>query len=210
LQGSGKHSHRKRPDTGWSFSQWAKTQTRGLLDPVAGLLKTTDLRPNTLSIAGLAVAGAAGIAVAGGHITLGAWFFLFSGPFDALDGALARAAGLESRFGAFLDSFLDRYADASVLLGLIYWASLRDHHGLVVLSALALLGSIMVSYARARAEGLGLSCSVGLFTRLERFIVMVLALFTGQLLIGITVLAVLSNLTALQRLHHVYRQTDHS
>jgi phosphatidylglycerophosphate synthase len=146
------------------------------------------------------------MAVAGGNISLGAWLFLLSGPFDALDGALARAANLESRFGAFLDSFLDRYADASVMLGLIYWASRQDRHGLVVLSALALVGSIMVSYARARAEGLGMSCSVGLFTRLERFLVLVLTLFTGQLSFGISVLAALSNLTAFQRLHHVHRQ----
>jgi CDP-diacylglycerol--glycerol-3-phosphate 3-phosphatidyltransferase len=147
------------------------------------------------------------MAVAGGKVSLGAWFFLLSGPFDALDGALARAAGLESRFGAFLDSFLDRYADASVMLGLIYWASRHDRHGLVVLSALALVGSLMVSYARARAEGLGIPCSVGLFTRLERFLVLVVTLFAGQLLLGISVLAALSNLTAFQRLRHVYKQS---
>jgi CDP-diacylglycerol--glycerol-3-phosphate 3-phosphatidyltransferase len=155
-------------------------------------------------MAGFLMAAASGVAVAGGKMGLGGWLFLLSGPFDALDGALARTAGLESRFGAFLDSFLDRYADAAVVIGIIYWASRHGRHGLVAVSALALLGSVMVSYARARAEGLGISCSVGLFTRLERFALLVMTLFSGQLLIGVGLLAVLSNITAVQRLYHVY------
>ena len=195
----GKRSH-------WTFSRWAKEKSQVLVVPVARLLRHFGLQPNALSIAGLILASASGMAVAAGHIVLGAWLFFLSGPFDVLDGALARTADMDSRFGAFLDSFLDRYADASVLLGLIYWAGCQDQHALAVISALALLGSLMVSYARARAEGLDTPCHVGLMTRPERFILVVLTLFTGQLLIGISLLALLSNLTAVQRLRHVYLQ----
>lgn len=203
---SGENRHHDRPDQHWTFTRWAKQKSQVLVVPVARLLYHFGLRPNALSIAGLILASAAGIAAAAGHLLLAGWLFLFSGPFDVLDGALARTAGTDSRFGAFLDSFLDRYADAAILIGLVYWASRHDQHSLAVVSALALLGSVMVSYARARAEGLNTPCYVGLLTRPERFILLVLTLFTGQLLLGLSLLAILSNLTALQRLRHVYLQ----
>jgi CDP-diacylglycerol--glycerol-3-phosphate 3-phosphatidyltransferase len=152
---------------------------------------------------------AAGAVIAAGHISHGGWLFLLSGPFDALDGSLARTAGLETRFGAFLDSFIDRYSEAAVLFGLLCWSTFHSRHTLVVLTFLTLVGSLMVSYARARAEGLNISCKVGLFTRLERFVVLALTLLTEQLVVGLGVLAFLTNFTALQRMFHVYRQSLH-
>lgn len=158
---------------------------------------------------GFFAASAAGAVVAAGHISQGGLLYLLSGPFDALDGALARTSGLESRFGAFLDSFIDRYSEAAVLFGILCWSTFHDRHILVLITFLAMIGSLMVSYTRARAEGLGISCKVGLFTRLERFIVLALALVTKQLFVGLIILAFLANFTALQRMFHVYRQSLH-
>ena len=161
-----------------------------------------------LSVIGFVVASAAGMAVACGKHPLGGWLFVFSGPFDALDGALARTAGLETRFGAFLDSCLDRFSEAAVLFGLLYWCSYHDHPVLVLLCFVTMFGSVMVSYTRARAEGLAISCRIGIFTRMERFVVMALMLVTGQLAVGLILLACLTNFTAIQRIVHVYRQSS--
>jgi CDP-diacylglycerol--glycerol-3-phosphate 3-phosphatidyltransferase len=180
-----------------------------VLDPLSRLLARLGIQPNLLSMIGLFAASAAGAVVAAGYISHGGWLFLVSGPFDALDGALARTEGLESRFGAFLDSFIDRYSEAVVLFGILCWATFHDRHVLVLLSFLTMIGSFMVSYARARAEGLSISCKVGLFTRLERFIVLTLTLITQQLFAGLIILALLTNFTALQRMFHVYRQSLH-
>ena len=191
----------------WTLTGWVKSWADFILAPLSRLLARLGIQPNLLSLIGFFIASAAGAVIAAGHISQGGWLFLLSGPFDALDGALARTAGLETRFGAFLDSFIDRYSEAVVLFGILYWSSLHGSHVLVLLSFLTLFGSIMVSYARARAEGLNISCKVGLFTRLERFIVLTLALLTKQLLIGLVILACLTNFTALQRMFHVYRQS---
>lgn len=191
----------------WTLTGWVKSWAEVILVPFSHLLARLGIQPNLLSLIGLFMASAAGALIAAGNISYGGWLFLLSGPFDALDGTLARTAGLETRFGAFLDSFIDRYSEAAVLFGILYWSNLQGSHVLVLLSFLTLFGSIMVSYARARAEGLNISCKVGLFTRLERFIVLTLALLTKQLLIGLVILACLTNFTALQRMFHVYRQS---
>lgn len=193
----------------WTLTGWVKSWADVILDPLSRLLARLGVQPNLLSLIGFFIASAAGAVVAAGYISHGGWLFLLSGPFDALDGALARIAGLETRFGAFLDSFIDRYSEAAVLFGILYWSNFQGDRILIALTFLTLLGSLMVSYARARAEALNISCKVGLFTRLERFIVLTLALLTKQLLIGLVILACLTNFTALQRMFHVYRQSLH-
>jgi CDP-diacylglycerol--glycerol-3-phosphate 3-phosphatidyltransferase len=193
----------------WTLTGWVKSWADIILDPLSRLLARLGVQPNLLSLMGFFAASAAGAVVGAGYISQGGWLFLLSGPFDALDGALARIAGLETRFGAFLDSFIDRYSEAAVLFGILYWSNFQGSCVLVLLTFLTLLGSLMVSYARARAEALNISCKVGLFTRLERFIVLTLALLTKQLLIGLVILACLTNFTALQRMFHVYRESLH-
>lgn len=193
----------------WTLTTWVRTWSDGILDPLSRLLARIGIQPNLLSMIGFFAASAAGAVVAAGHISQGGLLYLLSGPFDALDGALARTSGLESRFGAFLDSFIDRYSEAAVLFGILCWSTFHDRHILVLITFLAMIGSLMVSYTRARAEGLGISCKVGLFTRLERFIVLALALVTKQLFVGLIILAFLANFTALQRMFHVYRQSLH-
>ena len=191
----------------WTLTGWVKSWADVILDPLARVLARLGVQPNLLSLIGFFAASAAGAVVAAGYISQGGLLFLLSGPFDALDGSLARTAGLESRFGAFLDSFIDRYSEAAVLFGILCWSTFHDRHILVLVTFLTMIGSLMVSYARARAEGLKISCKVGLFTRLERFIVLTLTLITQQLLVGLTILAFLTNFTALQRMFHVYRQS---
>jgi len=191
----------------WTLTGWAKSWSDTLLAPASRLLARMGVQPNLLSAIGFLAASAAGALVASGYISMGGWLLLISGPFDALDGALARTAGLETRFGAFLDSFMDRYSEAAVLFGILLWSTLHGNRIVVVLTFVALVGSFMVSYARARAEGLNISCKIGLFTRLERYIVLTLTLLTGQLVIGLVLLASLANFTALQRMFHVYRQS---
>lgn len=191
----------------WTLTGWVKSWADVILNPLARLLARLGVQPNLLSLIGFFAASAAGAVVAAGYISLGGWLFLLSGPFDALDGSLARTAGLESRFGAFFDSFIDRYSETAILFGILCWSTFHDRHILVLVTFLTMIGSFMVSYARARAEGLSISCKVGLFTRLERFIVLTLTLITQQLLVGLTILAFLTNFTALQRMFHVYRQS---
>jgi CDP-diacylglycerol--glycerol-3-phosphate 3-phosphatidyltransferase len=201
------HACQTMPSRHWTFADWVKRRTRFVLDPVVCLLSRTGIHPNVLTVVGFVVASAAGTAVAAGKCSLGGWLLLISGPFDALDGALARASGHESRFGAFLDSSLDRYSEAAVLFGVLYWCSSHDNHALVLLCFVTMVGSVMVSYTRARAEGLNMACEVGVFTRMERFVVMTVMLLTEQLGIGLALLAVLTNFTAIQRIVHVYRKS---
>jgi len=191
----------------WTFTAWVQSWVHVVINPFSRLLTRLGIQPNLLSMIGFFAASAAGALVATGYVFEGGWLYLISGPFDALDGNLARTAGLESRFGAFLDSFLDRYSEAAVLFGILAWGAFHTQPILVLLTFLTLVGSFMVSYSRARAEGLKISCKVGLFTRLERFIILTIILLTQQLLIGMAVLAFLTNFTALQRMFHVYRQS---
>ena len=180
---------------------------RRLFLPLAGLVRRTGLGPNAVTVLSFAAALAAGLLAASGRTTAAGLVFLVSGPLDLLDGALARASGRVTRFGGFLDSFLDRYGEAAVLGGIAWLAAATGRPGLALLAVLALTGAFMVSYARARAEGLGVECRTGFMTRPERFVLLTLTLLTGRLSVGLALLAVLANLTALHRAWHVRRQT---
>ena len=136
-------------------------------------------------------------------ITIGGTLLILSAPLDALDGTVARLAGVTSKFGAFLDSTSDRYAEGFILIGLLIYGLTRRDDWIVVLSFVAMWGSFVVSYTRARAEGLGYECKVGLLTRFERFILIIVMLLTGWILPGLSVLAVLTHVTALQRILYV-------
>ena len=179
--------------------------------PVA-LLAKTGLSPNALTLFGFAVTLAVAWVLSTGRFFSGGLLVLFSGAFDFLDGALARATGRSTKFGAFLDSTLDRFSDAALFLGLLaYYASQGSHYQVILIGA-ALTGSLATSYTRARAEGLGLKDEVGLFTRTERIILLAIGLIIGHwhsdaMTVVLWIIAVLSNLTALQRIYHVWRQT---
>ena len=184
-----------------------------LTDPLARLLARTGLTPNTLTILGLLLSIASAWVLATGHLFLGGFLVIFAGAFDLLDGALARATGKSTTFGALLDSTFDRLSEAVILFGLLVFfirqPSISIQEVLLIFAAIA--GSMLVSYIRARAEGLGLECEVGIFTRPERVIVLALGLilsrFEPVLLVALWILAVCTFLTAFRRLIYVWRKT---
>ena len=162
---------------------------------------------NALTMFGfLVVVGAAVLIVLGRPFWAGV-VMLSGSLLDGLDGAVARLTGKAGRFGAMLDSVFDRLSEGAVLIALIYAASVDDQSLVATLAGATLLLSLMVSYARARAEGLGVSCSEGWFTRVERVIVLSLGLLTGYIVMAMVIIAVLSLITLLQRLYTVWRKT---
>ncbi|OGO04156.1 MAG: hypothetical protein A2Y91_02470 [Chloroflexi bacterium RBG_13_54_8] len=174
------------------------------------LLCRTGVTPNTLTLIGLAVSGAAAAVIAKEYWVWGGVLVLLSGAFDLLDGPLARAKGQTTKFGALLDSVCDRLGEAAVLLGLLIVYINKDVTWEPLLIYTAFVGSVLVSYLKARAEGLGIECEVGLFTRAERVIALALGLILTQwidkaMLVILCILTGLTFVTVLQRLIHVRR-----
>jgi CDP-diacylglycerol--glycerol-3-phosphate 3-phosphatidyltransferase len=168
--------------------------------------------PNVLTILGFLLSIAIAYLLATGRFFPGGLLVLFSGWFDLLDGALARASGRSTRFGALLDSTFDRLSEAAVLFGLMVFYALGGSLQEILLLFAILVGSVLVSYIRARAEGLGLECQVGLFTRAERVIILAIGLILGAffgkaLLVVLWILAVGTAATAIHRLYYVWRRT---
>lgn len=193
-----------------------KRQSRVYAETPARWLGRVGLTPNALTIIGSLLTASVGLLIAQGwFLAAGLCLWLFSAT-DTLDGALARATGRVSVFGAFLDSVCDRYAEAAVFFGLVWWyQSVGDALG-VGLAYVALVGSLMVSYARARAEGVGLQAAeVGWFQRPERIIALGIGLLVAPvapaaLLAVLAVLAVLTTVTVLQRVVHVARASGYN
>jgi CDP-diacylglycerol--glycerol-3-phosphate 3-phosphatidyltransferase len=189
------------------ISEWARKRAQGLITPLARLISRTGITPTGLTVAGFVLNAGVAWVLALGHLRLGGLLILLAGAFDALDGALARLTDRVTPFGAFLDSTLDRCSEAVLYLGLLTFYTGHGSRLEILLIYLTIVGSLLVSYTRARAEGLDIECKVGLFTRFERVVVLALGLLLGQMLLALAVLAVGSNLTALQRMIHVWRET---
>ena len=182
-----------------------KSEVRQRALPIGRGISRLGISPNMLTVAGCLLNFGVGAILALGYTQIGGVLVLVVGAFDMLDGALARATGRSTRFGAFLDSTLDRYSEVAVFFGILVAASLRGDTVVVGLTYAAAVGSLMVSYARARAEGLQLTCDVGLLQRPERIIVLGLGLIVGLVTPALVILAVLTNVTAIQRILHVQR-----
>jgi CDP-diacylglycerol--glycerol-3-phosphate 3-phosphatidyltransferase len=156
-------------------------------------------------VVGLGVSILAACALAGGRLRVCAVLLALAGLFDFFDGSLARLANRVSAFGAFLDSVVDRYSDLVVLLGaVLYYERQADATG-VLLTLITLVGTVMVSYTKARAQSVGLPCEIGLMERPERLIVLIGGAAFNLLTPAMVVLAVLTNLTAVQRILHTRR-----
>ncbi len=154
-----------------------------------------------LSVAGLLGNGTAGVLVARGDLVAGGIVMLLSSGLDMLDGALARATGKAGPVGALVDSTFDRVSEAAVLFGVLWYALDRGEDEQAALAFVAIVGSMLVSYVRARVEGLGGKLTDGLFTRAERVVLLAIALLFGWLRPALWILAVLTLLTAAQRLY---------
>ena len=175
--------------------------------PVVRILSKSGITPNALTFINLALNIVAAYVIATGHFLLGGVLVLVAGLFDLLDGALARFTKQTTRFGAILDSVADRISEAAILCGLLIWYIPQEEASLeIVLIFVVLIGSFLVSYIRARAEGLGWQCQVGLFTRAERVIVLVIGLLINQIFIVLCVLVVFAFFTVVQRLVYLWKQ----
>jgi CDP-diacylglycerol---glycerol-3-phosphate 3-phosphatidyltransferase len=188
-----------------------KSLARYVTNPVIAVIARTPLTPNALTVISSLVTIVAAVLVALHHLLAGAVIVLFASVFDMLDGALARTTGRVTKFGAALDSTLDRLSDGVMFIGLMWFFSEKGSSVGVLLAALAMMSSFLVSYARARAEGLGLECQVGIFTRSERIIILVVGLLLSGvawvLPVALLVIIILSAITASQRLFLVWRKT---
>ena len=214
------------------FKDRARNLAHGALDPLVGLLHGAGVKPDHVTLLGLALSLGSALAFFEGGFRPGSGLLALSGVCDMLDGQLARRRGTPSRFGAFFDSTLDRFADAAVLCGIagfyvmhlvelsinpaqavaeisrglepVVWARVA------MLAMFGLVGSLLVSYARARAEGLGLECKVGWFERPERTVLLIVAGLFGVgpvMPAALIVLALFSFVTAMQRVTHVWKIT---
>jgi len=178
-----------------------------ITNPIVGILSKSGVTPNTLTLTNLALNIVAAYVIATGHFLLGGVLILGSGLFDLLDGALARFTKQTTKFGAVLDSTVDRISEAATLCGLLIWYVAKEGATLEIVLILAvLIGSFLVSYIRARAEGLGWECQVGLFTRAERVIVLAIGLLVDQVFIALCILVIFVFVTVVQRLVYLWKR----
>ena len=189
-----------------ALSDYLRLWFKWVLDPLGGFFNNLGLTPNTMTMLGLLGNSVGAYYLARGDMLTGGILVLLMTPIDALDGTMARLRGESSDFGAFVDSVTDRYSELIIYGGLLYhFLSLGEPFGgLLVFGAAA--GSVLVSYVKARAEALGFEAKVGLLTRVERYLVLAPALVFNQLLIGLGIIALFANITALQRIWYVRRQ----
>lgn len=191
------------------LSEWLRGRTQGVVSNLARAVAVVGfISPNLLTMIGFVLMVVIGLLLAQGRFVHAGVMIALAGVFDALDGGLARYTGQVSRFGGFLDSTLDRLAEAALYGGLLWWYAQQGAHLELMLVYVTIIGSLMVSYTRARAEGANIECKVGIFTRFERVVVLVLGLLSGQMTIALTVLAIFSGITVLQRIWHVYQVAE--
>lgn len=188
-----------------------KVTANHVTQPIVSLLAKTPLTPNMITWIGFIIIIAAAALVVSGNLLAAGIVVLVAGLFDMLDGALARATDRVTRFGSILDSTLDRLSEAVLLLSLLVIYARGQQVAESLLVGVALFGSLMVSYVRARIEGLGMECKVGLFTRPERVIVLALGLLLSQfdyaLITALGIVTFFSYYTVVQRLFYAWRQT---
>lgn len=179
---------------------------KGVLELCGGLLNRLGLMPNTITIMGLIGNTLGAVFLARGQMTVGGIIILLMGPVDALDGTMARLRGDPTDFGAFVDSVTDRYSELVIFGGLLFYFLQQGEMLPAVLAYVAAAGSVMVSYARARAQSLGHETKIGILTRMERYLVLVPGLVFNIPVVALWILAVLANFTAIQRIVDVRRK----
>lgn len=169
-------------------------------------LANAGMTANMATVIGLLLNAGVAAVIASGHPRIGGVLLLVASAFDMVDGAIARATGTVSRFGGFFDATLDRYSEFVVYLGLLIWLNqTQDDHIGSVLILIAASGALLISYARARAEAVGYSASVGLVARPERVVLLAFCLIINQPLWALWALAIATHVTALTRIVHVWR-----
>jgi len=188
--------------------EWTRNVLEKAAAPLARLLARLKVTPNQVSAAGFAMNVVAAVCIATDDLVLAGVIYILAGCLDLMDGTLARVTNRATKFGAFFDSTVDRVSEGVVFAAITYRFAIDGHSLLAAVVVLALLGSLLVSYVRARAEGLGGKCKVGLLTRAERVVLLTFGLLFGLLAEIIVVLAVLTAVTVVQRIYYVAKQFD--
>jgi CDP-diacylglycerol---glycerol-3-phosphate 3-phosphatidyltransferase len=186
------------------FTDWLRKVFGKGLDAIAAVLVRLGITANAITIVGCLLNIGVGLVLAMGYLRLGGVLVLVVSAVDGLDGTLARIGRGPTKFGAFLDSALDRVSESALFIGLAWYYMGQPGRTEEMLLFVAIVGSLMVSYTRARAEGLGLECKVGLFTRVERCLALSLGLLLGLMDPVLWFLALGTWLTTLHRMLHVY------
>ena len=189
-----------------TFSDRMRLVFKGILDPVGAFFNRLGIYPNTMTLLGLAGNIIGAILIALGQMTLGGIIVLVMGLIDTLDGTMARLRGMPSEFGAFVDSVTDRYSELVIFAGLLYYFLHKGDWLSVLAIYIAASGAVLVSYVRARAASLGMDTKVGFLSRFERYLVLAPSLIFNIPLVGIWIIAIFANFTAIQRIVDVRRQ----
>lgn len=198
------HVTEKKPTP--TLTDLMRVRFKGIVDPIAAFFNRIGLYPNTMTILGLVGNVIGAILLAQGNLTVGGIVILLMGPIDALDGTMARLRGMTGQFGAFVDSVTDRYSELIIFGGLLYFYVQQGNKLASLLVFAAAAGSVLVSYVRSRGQSLGWDTKVGILTRMERYLVLCPALIFNFPMIGLWIIAILANLTAVQRIYDVRRQ----
>ena len=190
------------------IDQKAREWSRPALETIATTLSKWNVSPNLITYIGMILTAGVAALAALGEIRWAGVAYLFAAVFDALDGTLARVSGKGSRFGAFLDSTIDRFEESIVFLGLtVYYARQGGGEWEIPLLLVVTVASLMVSYTRARAEALGVACQVGFMSRVPRVAIMIVGMILDQMLATLIILAATSLFTAFHRMVHVWQVT---
>ncbi|OGN93193.1 MAG: hypothetical protein A2Y88_15065 [Chloroflexi bacterium RBG_13_48_10] len=179
---------------------------KGVLDPIGGFFNRLGIYPNTMTIIGLAGNVIGAVLIALGNMPVGGIVIIVMGFIDTLDGTMARLRGMPSEFGAFVDSVTDRYSELVIFGGLLYYFLNKGDWLSALAIYLAASGSVLVSYVRARAASVGMDTKVGFLSRFERYLVLAPSLLFNIPMVGVWIIAVFANFTALQRILDVRRQ----
>lgn len=189
-----------------TFTDFLRFIFKGFLDTTGGFLLKVGLTPMAITMIGVFGNFVSAFLIASGQIALGGLVMLVMTPFDALDGTMARLKNEASEWGAFVDSVSDRYSELAILGGLVYYFALRADVAAVIATFAAAAGSVLVSYTKARASSLNFDADTGILTRAERYLVLGPLLLFNQPLWAVWIIAVLGNVTALQRIWRVRQQ----
>ncbi len=178
------------------------------IERIAAIVAATGIPPNVITWLALLLNFWAGIFFAAGRFVSAGGIMIFAGICDLLDGPVARRQGRVSMFGGFLDSIFDRYADLILFLGLLVYYSSVNRFGYAMLAGAAMAGSVMVSYAKARAQSLVPVAEVGFWERPERLVLMILGALTNRMDLVLWILAIGPNITVIHRILHTWKQTE--
>ncbi len=190
------------------MSEKARKYGAVVLEPIAAFLNRFGITPNMVTVTGFVLTLFVAAAVAEGYFLWAALLMIVASGADAVDGTLARTTGKVSKFGAFLDSTLDRFSESVIYLALVVYYLAHGTTWEVLLAFVAIVSSMLVSYTRARAEGVSVECKVGIGTRLERLVILWLGLATGYVTVAVAIIATIATITVFQRMFHVWRVTS--